>query len=191
MAKALYLTFATLTDILNPRSLYLVLYGWLLGMSLWVTFFGGFIALKALPRHQFGALQHRTFPVYFSVSIALSTILLLMWTTTHPDVLSYIAKPTHVDVAQAYALAFVLVNQTINQLVVGPLTSRTMFQRHKLEKDEGKNYNDPAASDAMKALNRKFGMLHGVSSLCNLGANLALIFHGLWLGHVNTALKGY
>jgi hypothetical protein len=43
----------------------------------------------------------------------------------------------------------------------------------------------------MKALNRKFGMLHGISSLCNLGAVIALIFHGLWLGHINTGLKGY
>ena len=75
-------------------------------------------------RHQFGTLQHKTFPIYFSVSIALSSVLLLMWTSTHPDVVSYIASPTHVDVAQAYALASVLLNQALNQLVIGPLTSR-------------------------------------------------------------------
>jgi hypothetical protein len=75
-----------------------------------------------------------------------------------------------------------------------------MFQRHKLEKEEGKSYNEKGVklplfnfyllvlrsikvSDDMKALNRRFGMLHGISSLANLGSVLALAFHGLWLGN--------
>jgi hypothetical protein len=37
-------------------------------------------------------------------------------------------------------------------------------------------------SEAMKKLNRKFGALHGWSSLLNLGVVVALGFHGLWLG---------
>lgn len=38
-------------------------------------------------------------------------------------------------------------------------------------------------SEQMKALNKKFGALHGISSLLNLGSVLALGFHGLWLGN--------
>lgn len=34
----------------------------------------------------------------------------------------------------------------------------------------------------MKALNSKFSQLHGISSLLNLFANIALVFHGLWVG---------
>lgn len=34
----------------------------------------------------------------------------------------------------------------------------------------------------MKALNVKFAKLHGISSLFNLFANFALVFHGLWVG---------
>ena len=34
----------------------------------------------------------------------------------------------------------------------------------------------------MKALNSKFSRLHGISSLLNLSANIALVFHGLWVG---------
>jgi hypothetical protein len=41
----------------------------------------------------------------------------------------------------------------------------------------------------MQVLNRKFGMLHGISSLANLGAVIALGFHGLWIG--NAGVKGY
>jgi len=41
----------------------------------------------------------------------------------------------------------------------------------------------------MKALNRRFGMLHGISSLANLVAVIALGFHGLWIG--NVGVQGY
>lgn len=82
-----------------------------------------------------------------------------------------------------------------------------MFERHKLEKEEGKSYNESnvrymncqlsqihvnlyqQVSDQMKALNRKFGKLHGISSLFNLTAVIAASFHGLWIG--NAGVKGY
>jgi hypothetical protein len=41
----------------------------------------------------------------------------------------------------------------------------------------------------MKALNRQFGSLHGISSLFNLASVIALGIHGLWIG--NVGLKGY
>ncbi|KAF5375175.1 hypothetical protein D9758_000046 [Tetrapyrgos nigripes] len=183
MAKPAVLTTSSLTSLLfNPKSLYIVSYGWLVGMSIWVTFFGGIIAFKALPRHQFGMLQHKTFPVYFVLSILLSVGLTGYWTVSHPDVLEYINDPFVADVAQAYTLASVFLAQAANHLVIGPMTSKTMFQRQKLEKSEGKNYNEVSVSEEMKVLNRRFGILHGISSMLNLWAVLALIFHGLWVG---------
>jgi hypothetical protein len=41
----------------------------------------------------------------------------------------------------------------------------------------------------MKALNAKFGSLHGISSLANMAAVIALVFHGLWIG--NVGVQGY
>jgi len=41
----------------------------------------------------------------------------------------------------------------------------------------------------MKALNRRFGKLHGISSLANLFSVIALGFHGLWIG--NVGVQGY
>lgn len=41
----------------------------------------------------------------------------------------------------------------------------------------------------MKALNKKFGSLHGISSLANMTSVIALGFHGLWIG--NYGLQGY
>ncbi|KAJ7655196.1 hypothetical protein DFH06DRAFT_1201872 [Mycena polygramma] len=187
MTEIQKLSLTTVWSLFNFNGLYLVAYGWLFGMSVWISFFGGFIAFKALPRAQFGALQHKTFPIYFSISQALVLILLALWISNHPDVTTHYASPLVADVAQAYTLALVLLSQGSNYFVVGPLTSKTMFQRMKLEKDEGKTYNESGVSDGMKALNRRFGMLHGISSLANLTAVLALGFHGLWIG--NAGLK--
>ncbi|KAF8807272.1 hypothetical protein BYT27DRAFT_7241872 [Phlegmacium glaucopus] len=191
MAKVALLTFSSLISLVNLDGLYLLGYAWLFGMSIWITFFGGVIAYKTLPRHQFGALQHKTFPVYFVLSILLSSGLLSLWVINHPDVVTHIYQPNVADVVQAYALAVVLLSQGLNYFVIGPLTSRTMFQRQKLEKEEGKMYNDSGklqVSADMRALNRRFGTLHGISSLANLGAVIALGFHGIWIG--NAGVKG-
>ncbi|KAI0029990.1 hypothetical protein K488DRAFT_55175 [Vararia minispora EC-137] len=182
MSQPETLTFDTLTSLASPKSAYVLTYSFLFGMSFWVTFFGGVIAFRALPRQMFGALQHRTFPVYFNMTIALSAPLAAYWTYTHPAVLEHYLNPRVADVAQAYALGVVFLSQALNAFVIGPLTSKTMFKRHKLEKKEGKQYNEPGVSDEMKALNRTFGQLHGWSSLLNLGVVIALGFHGLWIG---------
>ena len=51
------------------------------------------------------------------------------------------------------------------------MTTATMFEKHKLERSSG---SDAAASNAqpssaeLKRLGKRFGMLHGISSLLNL-----------------------
>ncbi|KAF8591964.1 hypothetical protein K439DRAFT_1650495 [Ramaria rubella] len=182
------LTLSSIVDLFSFDGLYTLGYSFLFGASIWVTFFGGVIAYRALPRAQFGVLQHRTFPVYFLSSEVFSSALLLLWTLSHPDVVSQWHKPIVADVAQAWALASVLLAQGTNDWFIGPMTSKTMFERHRLEKSEGKSYNEEGVSAEMKALNKRFGALHGVSSLLNMGAVIALGFHGLWLG--NVGLKG-
>jgi len=187
--RAEKLSLSTVADLFSVDGTYMLLYSFLFGTSVWVNFFGGVIAYRALPRAQFGILQHRTFPVFFRSSEIASSILLLLWTLSHPDVASNWYKPNVADVAQAWALASVLLAQGANDWVLGPLTSKTMFQRQRLEKSEGKNYNDQGVSAEMKALNKRFGALHGASTLLSLGAVFALGFHGLWLG--NVGLRGY
>lgn len=76
-----------------------------------------------LARHQFGALQHKTFPVYFVISMLLSSGLMAIWTFKHPDVLVYLTRPNYADVAQFYALATVFASQSANYFVIGPMTS--------------------------------------------------------------------
>lgn len=80
--------------------------------------------LSPIARQQFGNLQHKTFPIYFGISIALSTGLLGLWTYSHPQVLEHATNPQVADVAQAYTLAGIALAQLTNQLVIGPLTSQ-------------------------------------------------------------------
>ena len=158
--------------------------------------------------------------MYFNLSIVLSGGLLALWTRSHPTVVEHIQNPLVADVAQAYTLAAVALLQGSNRFIIGPLTSkyvscshcvicllkfssqhfRTMFQRHKLEKTEGKSYTDAGVSsirsqstamlkqflqvsDEMKAITRRFAQLHGISSLANLFSFFAVAFHGLWIAN--------
>ncbi|KAF7310604.1 DUF4149 domain-containing protein [Mycena chlorophos] len=179
---AAQLSVGTLMRLFSVKGGYLLGFSFLYGMSVWVTLFGGVIAFKTLSRPQFGALQHKTFPIYFALSMAITSYLIVAWVSLNPNVLKHVANPLVPEVAQAYTLASAILMQASNYFIVGPLTSKTMFQRAKLEKDEGKSYSDAGVSDQMKALNKRFGMLHGISSLANLGSVIALTFHGLWIG---------
>ena len=70
-----------------------------------------------------------------------------------------------------------------NMLIVGPATTKTMRQRkHQETRDGKKSYDAGPHSPAMKALNKRFGMLHGVSSLLNLVAIVAMVAYGVVLG---------
>ncbi|KAI0281597.1 hypothetical protein BGY98DRAFT_190655 [Russula aff. rugulosa BPL654] len=176
------LTFATLLGLLNLRGLYTLGFSIIFGASLWVTFIGGVIAYKTLPRQQFGALQQRLFPVYFNLNAIVSSGLLFAWIRNHSTVIAELAHPTVPDVSQAYALGVVAIAHALNIVCFGPATSKLLTMRLKLEKEEGKDAHDPNVSADMKKLNAKFARLHGYSSLANLIAFIALVFHGLWIG---------
>ncbi|EJD55381.1 hypothetical protein AURDEDRAFT_109723 [Auricularia subglabra TFB-10046 SS5] len=167
---------------LNPGGVYILSFGWLFGQTIWVSFIGGVIAHRSLTRPQFAALQGKSFPAYFSSSAVLSGLMLVLWTSSHPDVIPNLAKPALVDVLQVYVLSLVALIQGANYLYVGPITNRISTERQRLEREEGKAYNDPKASDALKAINKRFGQWHGISSLLNLSVVLALAFHGLVIG---------
>lgn len=51
----------------------------------------------------------------------------------------------------------------------------------KERKDGKKSYDAPPHSHDMETLNKKFSMLHGVSSLLNLGTFVAAVVYGFSL----------
>ncbi|CAE6468636.1 unnamed protein product [Rhizoctonia solani] len=173
---------------LQVRALYQLLYSYVFGATLWGSFIAGFIAFRAIPRQQFGLLQSRTFPVFFSTSTGVTTTLLGIWIGTHKEILVDIFDLSSPAVIQAWVLASAATCNAVNLVYLGPKTTETMFKRHKLERAEKVQYSDPAASAEMKALNKQFGALHGISSLLNLFSLFCLAVHGVCIGNSTHAL---
>ncbi|CAD6255800.1 unnamed protein product [Miscanthus lutarioriparius] len=54
------------------------------GAGLWVTFVGGIVMFKYLPRHQFGSLQGKMFPAYFMLISVCSAISVAAFAYLYP-----------------------------------------------------------------------------------------------------------
>lgn len=131
---------------------------------------------------QFGLLQSKLFPVYFSFSSYISTFLLGHWLYRHPGTLSAMFGRQSINtqtvrassVTNAWILAVgYLGTSLLNLLVVTPLASKIMFKRHRLEREEKKSYTDPDASDELRAISKQFGLVHSVSSILVSAAYLS------------------
>jgi len=181
------LTITQLAGLFNTKSLYFLSYSWLFGQSIWVTFLGGAIAYKTLPRQHFSLLQTKTFPIYFATSLSNASLLLALWISNNPQAPHHLLEPLLPAVAQTWVLGLIVLMTSANWLWIGPATGKLIVERQKQERAEGKPSHDPHVSQQMKAMNKRFGILHGLSSLFNLLVVIALIFHGLWI--TNGGLK--
>ncbi|OIV91000.1 hypothetical protein TanjilG_16960 [Lupinus angustifolius] len=174
------------------------------GAALWVTFIGGIIMFKNLPRHQFGNLQSKMFPAYFSLVGVCCAISVASFGYLHPWKTS---SPT-----QRFQLGFLLsafaFNLT-NLVVFTPMTiewvgvslfsevqngvcdlvRKMMKQRHKVERENNigdevgrsKNVEVAKSNPKLAAMNKKFGMIHGLSSLANILSFGSLAMHSWYL----------
>ncbi len=154
------------------------------GAALWVTFIGGIIMFKNLPRHMFGSLQSKMFPAYFSMVAVCCAVSTASFGYLHPWKSS--------STAEKYQLGFLLsafaFNLT-NLLVFTPMTIEMMKQRHKVEREQNigeeigwsKNQEVAKVSPKLAAMNKKFGMIHGLSSLANIMSFGSLAMHSWFL----------
>ena len=79
-------------------------------------------------------------------------------------------------------LSIVFVAGLINAAYLEPLVTKTMRQRkHQETRDGKKSYDAGPHSPEMKALNTKFGQLHGASTLINLFGVIATLWYGFSL----------
>ncbi|KAF8323885.1 hypothetical protein DL93DRAFT_2092550 [Clavulina sp. PMI_390] len=174
-------SFEDILALFSPGSFYRISLSLLLGIMFWNTFIGGFVAISALKRRQFGVLQSKNMPVYFRSALALTVVLLSQWTVNHLEMLESLASWRRSDVLQGYILLTAIGTIAANVFYLEPRTTEIMFERHRLEDKEGKAYTAPGVSSEMKALTQQFGAMHGLSSMFNLVAFLAITFHALWV----------
>jgi len=68
-------------------------------------------------------------------------------------------------------------------MFIGPATTNTMKERKHQETKDGKKYwQEGDKSVEMQRLNKRFSVLHGVSSLVNLVGVIATVYYGFVLG---------
>lgn len=110
----------------------------------------GYRAYRTLPRQTFGHLQSRLQPLYFSFSTLTTSALLLTHLWFHPGLISSPRVEPHWTTCeeghQGLFILAALVPQVLNWLVVGPMASSVMLERHRLERLEGKEYDEPNVS---------------------------------------------
>ncbi|XVF73987.1 hypothetical protein PTKIN_Ptkin13bG0025800 [Pterospermum kingtungense] len=167
------------------------------GMSVWVTFISSYVLAGVLPRQQFGVVQSKMYPVYFramaySIGSALLGHLLGSSNKSH--------------MFQAFNLLSSLVMVLFNAMYLEPKATKVMFERMKMEKEEGRGRDDLVAeppsvtnSAATKTketpspeqevvmnriarLNERLKKLNTKSSLLNVLTLMALTWHLVYLG---------
>ncbi|CAM9945655.1 unnamed protein product, partial [Phaeothamnion confervicola] len=126
-----------------------------IGSSFWTTFFAGITMFRNLPRQTFGRLQSKLFPQFF----ALNAVCIGVTAAT--------LGASSLQGPAGSALAVALVANLANMFVLEPRSTTIMLKRYDME-DAGTK-----ESDEYKMLAKKFGALHGMSSLANLGALVA------------------
>ncbi|KAK8153704.1 hypothetical protein IWX90DRAFT_76605 [Phyllosticta citrichinensis] len=172
-------TFANLGD---PAPYHLLAYGTLLGSTLFQSFIGGVVAFRVLPRPQFASLQSKIFPVYFTLQTLIPAALYL----TQPASLSNasLSPSTTTTFSTATNLTIAMAaGGLLNLVLVGPQTTAVMRERkHQETRDGKKSYDAGPHSKEMEALNRKFAILHGVSSATNLVVLGAVVAYAFLVG---------
>ncbi|KAJ5103792.1 hypothetical protein N7532_004321 [Penicillium argentinense] len=164
----------------DPRPYHILSYGTLLGTQFFQSFVGGIVAFRALPRPQFATLQTAIFPVYFSMQTALPVVVALTASRGGQTLgLSGLLAPEN-RVNTFLPMATVAITGLVNLLVLRPMTTDVMMKRKDQEILDGKkSYERGPHSKEMMALNKKFGRVHGMSSLVNLASLIATIAYGV------------
>ncbi|KAJ9098365.1 hypothetical protein QFC20_005990 [Naganishia adeliensis] len=170
---------------------YLLAWGMTFGFQVWQTFIGGIVAFRTLPRQAFGLLQSRVFPVYFLSNTLLATVLLTLDFKLRPDLITNLKRlplatllalnSRHFWGSTAGLGVVAMTMNLVNGVWVAPKTSEVMFERHRLERLEGR-VSEKHPSGEMKYLNKQFQTLHSISSVLNMGALAATGLIGWKIG---------
>ncbi|KAI8833223.1 hypothetical protein BJ741DRAFT_612387 [Chytriomyces cf. hyalinus JEL632] len=161
---------------------HVVVLGTVTGMVLHTTFVASILQHRHLPKQMFSSLQSVQFPPYFALASA-STLFLTYstYSLSHfnksESVLDSIFKNSNKTDSDAVAIAVMALAATAsvaNMLVVGPATGRVKRERELFEK---------AGGSVPIGIRARFGRLHAVSALLNLGVALAVVSNCFWVGN--------
>ncbi|TGJ87731.1 hypothetical protein E0Z10_g1042 [Xylaria hypoxylon] len=151
------------------------------------TFINSIISFKVLQRPQFAILQRAVFPAYFGIQTAVPVVLALTYpggggrVAALPQGISGILHPAN-RWGVLVPLTAAFVTGLTNLVYFLPETNKVTAQRRQQEVKDGKQgWDKTPQSKEMKTLNKKFGKLHGYSSLFNLVTFIATVVYGVHL----------
>lgn len=121
------------------------------GMCLWVTFVSSYVLGGALSRQQFGVVQSKIYPVYFRTMAYCVGLALVTHLLSHRKRLVLGNYVGTVEVFLGYNLLASLFMILFNLLYLEPRATKVMFDRMKLEKEEGRGRDTSTSEPSSKA----------------------------------------
>ncbi|KAL7785522.1 hypothetical protein V8C37DRAFT_393919 [Trichoderma ceciliae] len=164
---------------------HIISYGTLLGTTFFHSFINGIVMFRTVNRPSFSAIQGKLFPIYFGMQTAIPAFLALTFPGNSllgikGGISGLLEAPNRWS--SLVPIAAMFVSGFLNLAVLLPATTKTIKDRQGQAKREGKEwYDQDSLSEEMRALNKKFGMLHGISSLINIAAFVATLSYGFTL----------
>ncbi|POO00136.1 late embryogenesis abundant domain-containing protein / LEA domain-containing protein [Trema orientale] len=147
MRRAVWMSSVVSPRALNPISgmVYLIGYAIAYGTSVWVTFISSHVLAGALPRQQFGVVQSKIYPVYFRTMAWSIGTAFLGFIVSHRRR----AFTGQFEKFQLYNLLSSLLLTFVNMLYLEPKATKVMFERMKVEKEEGRGVEELTTTEQL------------------------------------------
>ncbi|XP_058757501.1 uncharacterized protein LOC131630774 isoform X1 [Vicia villosa] len=107
------------------------------GMCVWITFVSSYVLSRVMPRQQFAVVQSKIYPVYFRAMGYCLGVALLGHVFGHG-----MRHGKSGGVLQSWNLLGSLLAVFVNSLYLEPRATKLMFERMKMEKEEGRGRED-------------------------------------------------
>ncbi|XP_028800417.1 transmembrane protein 205-like [Neltuma alba] len=163
------------------------------GLCVWVTFVSSHVLSRAMPRQQFGVVQSKIYPVYFRTMAYSVGLALLGHVLRHRKTVFF----SKAEMFQVFNLLASLLTLFVNSMYLEPRATKVMFERMKIEKEEGRGRGDLTSElgkgnqhttgehDVVRSriirLNDKLKRLNSHSSLLNILNLMSLTWHLVYL----------
>ncbi|KAM0253331.1 hypothetical protein ACHAQJ_007335 [Trichoderma viride] len=162
---------------------HIISYGTLLGTTFFHTFVTTVVMIRSVDIQTFSTVLIKLWPYYFGVQAAGSALLALTYpgnSFTQSGISGLLAAPNQWGSLVPIAATFV--SSIVNLFVAFPATLQVEKDRCGQAKRDGKEwFEKEGASTEMRALNKKFDMLHGVTATLNLISFFSTLAYGFTL----------
>ncbi|XP_010521159.1 PREDICTED: uncharacterized protein LOC104800129 isoform X2 [Tarenaya hassleriana] len=153
------------------------------GTCIWVTFVSSYVLAGVLGRNQFGLVQSKVYPVYFkTVSLGI-----LVGLVGHVIGRSRKLLTDSADMWQAMNLLTSFLMVEGNGSILDPRATRAMFERMKVEKEEGRGADEEETRQKLRKLSERLQKLNTYSSWINILTLMSLTWHLVYIGQRLTA----